>query len=233
MRLLASICLCLLFGFFLGRWAPQGDLERVRKQVADLEKLVKEGGGGGGRANPLAGVGSILRIQERPAAPPASTNLVSASTNATATATNAVVRAERRRDRENLRARLDEAKELWSARSELARASFLEKLPKSDAHSRDFDVLVAAMNLKMEQRINDWVDRVKQDGKVRPEDGARLMNTLTGAIVETYDEFDRKLPPDWRQAAGDEFMLFDFVNPSVGEKFIEVEGLMNESGRSF
>ena len=68
---------------------------------------------------------------------------------------------------------------------------------------------------------------------VRAEDGARLMHEMTGAVVETYDEMDRKLPDYWRKGAGDDFMLFDFVNPSVGEKFIEVEGIMDKSGRSF
>ena len=103
----------------------------------------------------------------------------------------------------------------------------------SETQARDFDVLVAAMNLKMEQRIGDWVETIKKSDTVRPEDGARLMHALTGAVVETYDEFDRKMPGTWRESAGEEFMLFDFVNPSVGEKLIDVESTLNRGKTPF
>ena len=238
MRILAFICLSILLGFQVGRWGPQQDLIRARKEIKDLQLLAKKGGGGS-RGGAMMGVDSLLRIQDRPA-PVASTNTVAAGTNAVVAAgvsTNTVDTAEQarrdRRDRRNLRERLDEAKEVWQARSDLARGSFLHNMRATEEQSRDFDVLLAAMNLKMEQRIGNWVETIKEKDVVRPEDGARLMHALTGVVVETYDEFDRKLPPTWREAGGEEFMLFDFVNPSVGEKLIDVESTLNRGKQPF
>ena len=236
MRSLAFVCIAIILGFLVGRWAPHEDLTRARREIEDLQRLVKKSGGGG-RGGNLMGVDNLLRIQDRPAATTASTstNTVGGVTNtvgATGVSTNEVA-ATPARDRRNLRERLDEAKDVWQMRSDLARNSFLNNLHASEVQSRDFDVLVAAMNLKMEQRINTWVESIKKSEVVRPEDGARLMHALTGAVVETYDEFDQKMPGTWRQAAGEEFMLFDFVNPKVGERLIDVESTLNRSNRAF
>jgi hypothetical protein len=228
MRFLALVCLALVFGFLLGRWAPQSDLDHSRREVEELQKLVKRGGGRGGGG--MMGVDALLRLSPpTPAPAPVPPSL---ATNATAQAEAEVAPPpEPPRDNRTLRERLEEAREVWEMRSDLARSSFLNNLHASEVQARDFDVLVAAMNLKMEQRVADWVESVRGKEVIRPEDGARLMHGLIGASLETYDEFDHKLPGNWREEAGEDFMLFDFVNPAVGERLLDVEEAINRGER--
>jgi len=121
---------------------------------------------------------------------------------------------------------LEAATKLWDVRANLARNSFLENLNASPDEATRFDVLIEAMNLRLDTHIREWVDGVSEQGVVRAEDGARLIHHLSGAVVITYDEMDRSLPVDWREATDAEFKLFDFIDPSVAEPLVDVEHLM-------
>lgn len=226
MRILAAFVVAFLMGITLGKWGPHRDYVRV------LEELKTAKQKSGSRGTSLGGVGRMLNIQPDESRTPR----VSVGTNTVETADAQPGDNEprqRRRRPDNLREQLDQAKELWQARVDLARDSFLFNLGGSPEVARDFDVLVAALNLKIAHNIDQWVEAIKSKEDVRPEDMARLFHNLTGDIVTTYDEMDRKLPEGWRDGAGKDFMLYDFVDPSVGEKFIEIESLMKDSETRF
>jgi hypothetical protein len=59
----------------------------------------------------------------------------------------------------------------------------------------------------------------------------RMMNDLSGALVLTYDEMDRTLPPGWRESASDEFRLTDMVDPSVAAPMTNVTDKMRGARR--
>jgi hypothetical protein len=116
---------------------------------------------------------------------------------------------------------------MWTVRADLARNSFLENLDANEQERVRFDVLIEAMNIRLGTTIENWVAGVKERGTVRPEDGARLMHELTGAVVLTYDEMDRGLREGWRDTTKPEFALFDFIDPEVINPLTELEDLEN------
>ncbi len=64
---------------------------------------------------------------------------------------------------------------------------------------------------------------MKQQGTFSPETGLRMMNDLSSTLVKAYDDLDRDMPADWRDKAGKEFQLFDFINPEVALPLADIE----------
>ncbi len=42
-------------------------------------------------------------------------------------------------------------------------------------------------------------------------------------MAATYDELDSAMPPNWRQDAGEEFSVTDFIDPSVALPLVDIE----------
>ena len=118
---------------------------------------------------------------------------------------------------------MDEAVELWRLRSELARDSFLTRTGMAEEDALRFDVLVEAMNLRIETSIADWATLLESDQVTAPEAAVRMMHDISGALALTYDEMDRSLPAAWRTDAGEAFQLFDFIDPRVATPLIGME----------
>lgn len=214
-----------LLAFLLGRWAPNRDLRSAKAEIEQLKEMAGRSGGSRGGGG-MEGVTRMLQIPAaRPA--PADTNVVEAA----GTSTNAAperVRLTPEERRQRLRDRIAEAEELWNVRSDLLRESLLSRLPGDPHHNgRNFDVLMTAMNLRVDYAVSNWVERVKTKDELRPEDGARLFHQITGAIVETYDAMDEKLPEKWREAAGPDFQLFELIDPKAGKRLLDVEDLIS------
>jgi hypothetical protein len=242
MRYIAITCACVFLGFVLGRWAPTLELRQMREELREA-RSGRRGSALSGM-NPSAAATEFLRIERprrrrRPGPTVAETNAV-ADAASPAPGSNAVAEAVapepglgdddgEDQGRSRMEKRIEAAKEAWRARSDLARTSFLDNLGASEEESLRFDVLIEAMNIRIGQTIDSWVDRVEQQEVVRAEDGARLMHELTGAVVLTYDEIDRSFGPEWREKSDDRFMLVDFVDPSVADSLVEVEDLIDKS----
>ncbi len=219
------VVLVALAAFLMGRWAPNRDLRSARQEIEQLKEMA--GRAGGSRSG--AGMEGVTRMLQIPAARPAPADTNSVETAGTSTnATPARVRLTPEERRQRLRDRIAEAEELWNVRSDLLRESLLSRLPGDSRHNgRNFDVLMTAMNLRVDYAVSNWVERVKTRDELRPEDGARLFHQITGAIVETYDAMDEKLPENWRESAGPDFQLFELIDPKAGKRLLEVEDLIS------
>jgi hypothetical protein len=145
------------------------------------------------------------------------------------TGTNTLPRHRRRPDRETLRKQLETAANAWKVRSDIARAGVLSNTAASDDQAAQFDVTIAAMNLRLSNSVRTWVDYVKEQQDVTPETGLRIMNDLSSSLVYAYNDLDRALPPDWRDKAGPKFQVFDFVNPEVIMPLTEVEDVFRRT----
>ena len=239
-RIFSITVVCLLLGFLLGRWTPAGELARVREEM----KALKKAGRGNliGSDTAATAARGFLRIDpsEVPAPPPAETEepghvheVAASGTDPVepvpAADTNEVAGVDEVAERqEDFADQMEKAKELWEVRSELARNSFLQNVKADEEATLRFDVLVESMNLRLNNTIEQWVDKVSDQEMIRAEEGARLMHDLTGAIVLTYDEMDRSMPDGWREDSGSEFKLFDFIDPNVAQPLIDVEGRMQQ-----
>lgn len=239
--------LVFLLGLMLGGWGPRAELREQQEELTKTQALLRQARTGGG-ASDVGQVTRLLGIEgERPhaahgASPspeprdatlrepaPADAGTAPHAADATPAEPEAPDRPDRPADME---AELNAAMELWELRAEIARSTFLANGDFSDGEAVAFDVLIEAMNLRLSHAIETWVSNVEAK-EVRAEDGIRLMNDVTGVLVLTYDEMDRKLPATWRDAAGQSLQLMDFINPSVARPLIRAEGKLNDIGRSF
>lgn len=254
MKTAVIVIVALLAGLVLGSWSVKVDLRRAEQEADSLRKeLSRRPASSSGR---LSGITSMLKIPEdaegegkkravthtRSAHSHGSSNSSSQGQTTTpvvagdqhATNENPTVAEEKRQDRKrgDLRTHLETASAVWKARSDLARTGFISTVTDTDVQAIQFDVSMAAMNLRMSNSVRTWVESVRQKKGVNSEDGIKIMNDLSGALVQAYNDLDRTLPADWRTKAGSEFEVVDFINPDVVMPLTEIEDVLKKSNDS-
>ncbi len=110
-------------------------------------------------------------------------------------------------------------------RRDLPRNNLIRKLELPETSVNQFDVLVEAMNLRLGATVDAWSAKLLDQGTVNEEDGLRMMNELSEAMVLTYDEMDRTMPAGWREKVGPKFDLMRFIDPEVLTPLQELEGI--------
>jgi hypothetical protein len=209
-----SIVIALLAGLVLGTWGAKSDLRQAKKAEKELQQQLdrRDQRPAGARA-----ITSMLRVPEpnlaRPTAPPV------APTNAPTAAVTSNTPAAQPSGRENI----ELAVEAWKTRTALARNNLIANLNASPVQTQLFDQTVDAMNKELGDKIRQWALYVKEQKSFSPETGVRVMNDLSSTVVKSYDELDRVLTTDWRDKAGQEFQLFDFINPEVALPLADIE----------
>jgi len=229
-KILASILISLLAGLVIGNSNMKADLRHAREEIDRLNKeLGKRGGGQTG----LSGITSMLRLPETPKVEDsevrrhrrhAHTNApVAAATADLSTNAPGIGETAKTNRVHSMNAELKTASELWKTRAELARNGFVSNVTTSNDQAVQFDVAMAAMNLRLSNSIRTWVELVKNEKEVTPEAGIRILNDLSGDLVWAYKDLDQSMPSGWRKQAGEKFAVFDFINPDVAMPLTEVE----------
>jgi hypothetical protein len=234
--------IALIAGLVIGGWGLRTDLrkakEELKTQKSKSEKSAK-------RSAELNGIRTMLRLPETKGEIPqiqqkkkdktetagqASSNATPAMVARPGTNDLSAASTNRPPKHKSMSEEIKQASELWRTRVALARNSFISNAQLNKDQEIKFDVLVEAMNLRLSDRIEKWADYIKAKEVLAPEDGVRMMNDLSGVLVLTYDEFDRTMPPDWRDKSGENFQLFDLIDPEVAMPLTEVEGILDKSG---
>ena len=130
---------------------------------------------------------------------------------------------------EDLRARIDEAAELWRTRIEIARASAIEKLGLDDKGAELFNDAIEDMNAKLRESIQIVADRVASSESLTHELGVRLMGDIATSLAETYDSLATCVDEDHRGDVS-RLELTNFIDPSVGEPLIAVQDKLEDFG---
>jgi len=233
MKVAGYVLAALLAGLILGSWGMKADLRKARQEMASLEK---ERGQPETRQTGLEGITSMLKIPEH--APPA--RAVSRRERPRATAEAGGTNSDRdpslpaeaplphlrpandEAARAEMQRRIDTASDLWKVRSDLARSVFVSNVATTAEQAAQFDVAMAAMNLRLGGSIVTWANHVKEKKQVTPETIVRMMNDLSSSMVLAYDDLNRAMPPDWPDKAGPNFQVFDFINPEVALPLADV-----------
>lgn len=228
----------LLLGLVIGNSATKADLRHAREEA---EKLRRElANRGGSSPTSINGITSILNLPEThkpgtaarrhmdshldttpamPLAPTQSVVSVSIGTGQT------------HRAHASLRKQLETATELWKTRSDLARNSFLSNVADDDEHAVQFDVIMAAMNLRLSNDVSRSVAAIKTNQTMSAEEGLRMLHTLSGDIVQAYQDLDQAMPEGWRGKAGSKFAVFDFINPEAVLPLAELGEAQQKRGK--
>ena len=248
------IPLAAVAGVIAGSWGPREDLESYKESV-QAERTQKKVSGTAG-FDAFARLANIPDVaKRRPKAQPRTNEIVRvakpAGTNTVNLAQakkpgeNDPVMNDNRRptavwmasggSREDLRARIEEAAELWNTRVELAKTQWKGKLGiKDENSSAAFDSAVATMNEALRDTMEALAEEIEKAGKVNPELGLRMMGDLTRNMAEAYDAIGAAVPPE-RRAEVSEIPVHEFIDPMVAEPLIGVQdklegGFMGRGG---
>jgi hypothetical protein len=134
--------------------------------------------------------------------------------------------APRRLNPEDLRARIEEASELWRTRSELVLANAVKKLGFDAAGEARFEEILVQMNDAIRSSVQAIADALAAEEEMTPELGVRLMGDLSATMAETYDLIGECAGKELRGEVS-RLNLADFVDPSVAEPLIGVQHKLN------
>ena len=236
-------------GVIIGAWGPREEL-RALKENAEAERKKPRNAAEGFQAfarmanipeeakrsrrrrpdakplfastnRPPARTVAVTNAPSAPLAPsaPAATQAVETAVAAT---TNAPPRRQERMSPEDLRARIEEAQELWRTRVELARARWKEKLNIDAAMGEKFDAALDSMNEQLYDTMQTMAAMLAQQDKMTPELGLRMMGDATTIMAETYEKLGACVPAD-RRGEVSEMQVFEFIDPGVAEPLIPVQ----------
>ena len=230
--------LAFIVGGLIGAYGPTEEL-RTREERAEAEKMKakakQKASGAFGSFAQIVNIPDEAKRPRRPRRtqkddkPAASTNsaeLAESTSASDASKTNAPPtqkrRPEKRLSPEDLKARIDEAADLWRTRIEVAKASAVSKLGLDDAGKASFEEALDAMNDRLRESVQIVADQIASAERMTPELGVRLMGDVSTALAETYDAIGACAEKGKRDEVS-KMNLADFIDPSVAEPFVAVQ----------
>lgn len=230
------IPLAAVAGIVAGAWGPRADLEAL--QELKLEKTARR------EANQKSGfkaIADLARIPDkaksvrpRPEKPAAPANGEQPKPDA---ATNVVEKGRHHRGhfpptqkllRGDLKARIEDAKELWRTRCELAKTQWKAKLNVSGESEQRFDQMLDDMNADLRDLMGELAQEVAASRQVSPELGMKMVSAVTGTLAEGYAALGECVEPGRRDEVS-KLPIHEFIDPSVFEPMIEVQDYLEPS----
>lgn len=224
----------LLLGLVIGGWAPKEELRSARKELDVLNAKLSDRD----KSQRFDAFTRIVQIPDRAKQPkpqaarpsPAhayETNAAARPAAAAEAPTNTVSKkADPKKEAppkpEDLRARIDEAKELWKTRVDIARAQWIDRLKLTPDGTAQFDNAINTMNENLYAAMQNLADAVGSADTLTPEAGLRSFNEMTSVLVQTYDTLDAVIP-DAQQAEAAKMELTDFIDPAIAEPLVAVQ----------
>ena len=127
--------------------------------------------------------------------------------------------------KEDLGARIAEARDLWNTRVDLARAQWKSKLKLSGESEAAFDAALQEMNDKLYDSISALAEIVSEQKRLSPETGLRLMGETATVMAGAYDRIGECVAPEMRGEVADINMV-DFIDPGVAEPLVGVQDVL-------
>ena len=232
-----------LVGFVVGSWGAKEELRAFKESVKEGQKEAARKVGG---FDTFANMVKIPELARRPrkGRRSAKKGVKAASTNAVHVSevsqnavqgnqsTNAVSekypesKTPPRLSREDLRARIEEAQDLWRTRVDVSRAQWKDKLKLSGESEKAFDSALQEMNERLYDSIAAVADLVADMETMTPELGLRLVGETSAIMAETYDRIGACVPQEMRSDVSS-MQMVDFVDPGVAEPLIGVQGKLD------
>lgn len=227
MKLWYLLPFTLLAGLLIGRWLPN---EETRIESAVRMEVTAQK-----NTDALNNITRMVQIPDKASKPrkrapvvvvtnqPPEVVTEAISGDQTNTNTPAVRKHHERISPEDLRARIDEAKELWRTRAELARAQMIDNLGlKTVEQQTAFDNAINTMNQTMFDTMKGLATEVKNAPEMTTEQGIRVVAEMTTAMTTTYDALFKAVPLD-KQSEVSKMQMTDFIDPNVIEPLTEVQ----------
>ena len=221
------IPLAAIVGIVAGSWGPREDLRlyKERAEAAKTEKKASDASGFGAFAKMVNIPDVAKRPGKRKLSQPSQTSQPTQPTQTSQTFQTSQTSQPSRPhlSREDLRARIDEAADLWRTRVELAKTQWKAKLGIADEKSSAaFDGAFESMNASLLETMTALAEEIEKADRMTPELGLRLMGDAAGVMATAYDAIGAAVPAD-RRGEVSELPVFEFIDPSVAEPLIGVQ----------
>ena len=226
--------LAFVVGGVVGYWNNAEDVRLYKEKAAAAEKQATSGKKGGGDGfGTFAQMMQIPKEAKRPPSRKAASPGEGGQTNDVAVAKADGAKEESVQEinfnPEDLRARIDEAADLWRARIDVAKAAAVERLGLDAAGQRKFEASLTTMNDRIRDSIQIIAESIANDEKMTHETNVRLLGDLATTIAETYDDIGTCVDES-RRGEVSEMMLLEFIDPSVAEPLISVQDKIEDRG---
>lgn len=239
-----------LVGFVVGSWGARDELRAFKEHTSSNEAKAKDSAKQGG-FNAFAQMVKIPEMARhprrhrsnagsKPVSPIAVTNSMARAASGrheskeqnaedAASASSAATNAPPKRlSPDDLRARIEEAQELWRTRVDLARAQWKAKLKLSGESETAFDEALQEMNERLYDSIAALAGILSEQDEMTPELGLRLVGETSTILAETYDKIGACASPDQREIVS-KMQMVDFIDPGVAEPLIGVQGKLESA----
>jgi hypothetical protein len=223
------IPLAVVAGGIIGAWGPAEELHALKTRAAKTEsaKTKTQGFDAFARVMNIPDVARKRRFRrERPGEtkPPAEAKASAPAEIAPGKADRAPRSGghARQLNPEDLRARIEEAAELWRARGDLVFADTVKKLALDADGEARLQEIVEQMNEAVRSSVQAVADALAEEEALTPELGVRLMGDLSATMAETYDRIGECAGAE-RRAAVSRLNLADFIDPTVAEPLVGVQ----------
>lgn len=234
-RLLGTALIALLLGLVIGNASTKADLRHAQEEI---DKLKQERDKRGSSPASLGGISTMLNLPDKnqpaphpypsrhrhPADRTNQSHTAGAEAVVPPVATGAVAAAAATNPPPaNPRRQIEQAVELWKTRCDLARNGFVSTVATGEEQAAQFDVIMAAMNLRLSNCISRYAASIREEDAMSPETGLRMLNELSSGMVLAYQDLDRTMPAGWRKQAGTKFSVLDFINPDSALPLADVQ----------
>lgn len=219
----------LVLGLMFGNWFPQSELRIMRAELQSLKE--KQAGKESLNTSMLPEVSKMLRVNPAQAKPklrptPSPKPLVKATPDTGMEDFGPLEPPfvdDFPADSGDLEKNLDMVTDLWNVRRAQAKELLIENLELTDSEVDAFDDAVDGMNDRLENRIRDMVDNLRDGAAPSPQDGLLFVHDVTGVMLETYEDLDDIFPSDWQEKSTEETDLINFIDPTVMVPLLDLE----------
>ena len=231
MKQFALPFLTLMIGLILGSWGPRSDLRIARTEISGLKTELREKS-----SRPLVtDVTKMLGVTSgRQAAPvadspePAPAHIpdpVSIQPGLPGDDLDETFEEIGTPSPQNISEAIEAAQDLWKIRSAQSRELLIESLNLTESEVERFDEITSEMNNKLRDEIARTVEELKSRETLTSEDGLKMVNHISGILINAYDQTDTYFPPGWRDDMNEDTDLLNFIDPSVAVPLLDLENI--------
>jgi hypothetical protein len=232
-KIFIAIVAALAFGFLLGGVSPRHELALAKKEIStiksQLAKAKKRDRLDGFTAKMLAGefkntnaVAGARQGSARHRGSAASNEPPSFAIGAEGSNTDD--RAASRTNRPPMGEIIKRGANLWKIGYDVRRQQVINQARLDENNTAAFDTIIGNLNARLAARVESWAEYIRQKEFMNEEMGARMLNDVSGVIVESYNELQQTMPEEWLadQESREKFEIMHFVNPEI---FLPIAGV--------
>ena len=234
MKILIAVVAALAAGFLLGGVGPRHELGLAQKEISaiksQLAKAKKRDRLDGFTAKMLAGefkntnaLSGARQGRARSQTPEAGSN-APGSIAFGAEGSNSAAQAGARTNRPAMGAIIKKRADLWKIGYDVRRQQVINRARLDENATASFDAIIGNLNARLAERVESWAEYVRQKEFMNEEMGVRMLNDVSGVIVESYNELQQTMPEEWLadQDSREKFEIMHFVNPEI---FLPIAGV--------